>query len=392
VSTRPFKIALLTHSTNPRGGVVHCLELADALTRQGHSVTLHAPGVPGQSLFRTSLCRVQIVPSRAGSGNLRQVVQTRIDDFKAWFSEPGRANFDVFHAHDGIGANALLALRQQGVVPGYVRTVHHVDDGFGDTVVDALEERSIRQADRLVCVSPSWVDKIRSRFQREAVHVYNGVDVSRFSARPGALDAALARRLGLGQGPVFLMVGGIEARKNTVAALTAFLRLRQQVPDAQLLIAGGASLLDHGPYRQQFDHVLATAGLVVGPGQAVVLAGVLPDAEMPALYRQATALLFPSVLEGFGLAIVEAMASGVPVIVSNMAPFTDFLAADDCLWVDPLAVESMAQGMLGALCKGTAHALSARGPQVARRFDWNHCATAHATIYADLALASVSIS
>ena len=74
----PLRIALLTHSTNPRGGVVHCLELADALCAQGHAVTVHAPGVPGQPLFRSSRAAVRILPVPASGPGLREVVQARI--------------------------------------------------------------------------------------------------------------------------------------------------------------------------------------------------------------------------------------------------------------------------------------------------------------------------
>jgi len=377
----PLRIALLTHSTNPRGGVVHCLELADALCAQGHAVTVHAPGVPGQPLFRSSRAAVRILPVPASGPRLREVVQARIHSFVQGLSKLGQAGFDVFHAHDGIGANALLMLRRQGLVGAYVRTVHHVDASFGDPVVDAWEAQSIRQADRLICVSESWVPKLRERFQREAQVIHNGVDVYRFSPVPQATDADLARRLGLGTGPVYLMVGGIEARKNTVGALQAFVQLRARVPQAQLLIAGGASLLDHGPYRQRFEQVLAQAGLQAGPGQPVVLSGVLADADMPALYRLATALLFPSLLEGFGLAVVEAMASGVPVIVSRQEPFTDFLGPDDALWVDPHSVSSMTEALLQVLFPGTAQAMRERGLPLARRFDWAAAARAHFALY-----------
>ncbi|RUP28823.1 MAG: MSMEG_0565 family glycosyltransferase [Curvibacter sp.] len=379
-----LNIALLTHSTNPRGGVVHCLELADALCAQGHQVTVHAPGVPGQPLFRSSRAAVRILPVPASGPSLREVVQARIHSFVQGLSEAGRPDFDVFHAHDGIGANALLALRRQGRIGACVRTVHHVDAGFGDPVVDAWEAQSIRQADRLICVSESWAPKLRERFQREAQVIHNGVDLGRFSPVPQARDADLARRLGLGAGPVYLMVGGVEARKNTVGALQAFVQLRASVPQAQLLIAGGASLLDHGPYRQRFEQVLAEAGLQAGPGQPVVLSGVLADADMPALYRLATALLFPSLLEGFGLAIVEAMASGVPVIVSRQEPFTDFLGPDDALWVDPYSAPSMTEALLQVLFQGRAQALRERGLPLARRFDWAAAARAHVALYSDL--------
>ena len=392
MSAGSLRIALLPHSTNPRGGVVHCLELADALCAQGHVVTVHAPGVPGQPLFRGSRAAVRILPVPASGPGLREVVQARIDSFVQGLSEPGRRDFDVFHAHDGIGANALLALRRQGRIGAYVRTVHHVDAGFGDPVVDAWEAQSIRQADRLICVSESWAPKLRERFQREAQVIHNGVDLGRFSPVPQARDADLARRLGLGAGPVYLMVGGIEARKNTVGALQAFVQLRAAVPQAQLLIAGGASLLDHGPYRQRFEQVLAEAGLQAGPGQPVVLSGVLADADMPALYRLATALLFPSVLEGFGLAIVEAMASGVPVIVSRQEPFTDFLGADDVLWVDPYSVTSMTEALLQVLFPGTAQALRERGLRGVQRFDWATAARAHVDLYSALPLPGRSLS
>lgn len=392
----PLRIALLTHSTNPRGGVVHCLELADALCAQGHAVTVHAPGVPGQPLFRSSRSAVRILPVPASGPSLREVVQARIHSFVQGLSEAGQPAFDVFHAHDGIGANALLALRRQGQVGAYVRTVHHVDAGFGDPVVDAWEAQSIRQADRLICVSESWAPKLRERFGREAQVIHNGVDLRRFSPVPQATDADrdfnLARRLGLGTGPVYLMVGGIEARKNTVGALQAFVQLRACVPEAQLLIAGGASLLDHGPYRQRFEQVLAQAGLQAGPGQPVVLSGVLADADMPALYRLATALLFPSLLEGFGLAIVEAMASGVPVIVSRQEPFTDFLGPDDALWVDPYSPPSMTEALLQVLFQGTTQALRERGLVLARRFDWAAAARAHIALYAALAQPSRLLS
>ena len=177
-----------------------------------------------------------------------------------------------------------------------------------------------------------------------------------------------------------------------MGALQAFVQLRAAVPQAQLLIAGGASLLDHGPYRQRFEQVLAEAGLQAGPGQPVVLSGVLADADMPALYRLATALLFPSVLEGFGLAIVEAMASGVPVIVSRQEPFTDFLGADDVLWVDPYSVTSMTEALLQVLFPGTAQALRERGLRGVQRFDWATAARAHVDLYSALPLPGRSLS
>lgn len=385
---RPLRIALLTHSINPRGGVVHCLELAEALTALGHAVTVHAPGPAGAGFFRETRCATGLIPEQPTTGGLRALVQARIDRFIDWFATPGNADFDIFHAHDGIGANALLELRQRGLIPGYVRTVHHLDASYGDAVVDALEARSIRGADRLLCVSPTWQCELRERFGLAADIVGNGVDTARFTPVASTVDAQLAARLGLAQsldrGPVFLAVGGIEARKNTIAALRGFARLRRTLGAAQLVIAGGASLLDHGTYRRQFDAALNDEGLATGPGEAVILAGVLADDEMPALYRLADALVFVSLLEGFGLAIVEAMASGTPVVVSRIAPFTDFLGTDDCLWAEPTDPESIANAMCHALMPGTRARLAAAGRRVAARHDWPACARRHLAAYVTL--------
>lgn len=397
--SRPFRrralnIALLTHSTNPRGGVVHCLELAEALIALGHQVTLHAPVAPGGGLFRSTSARVCLIPEAPAAGTLRERIERRIDTFRNWFSSPCHADFDLFHAHDGIGANALFELRKDGRIPGYVRTVHHLEDSYGDAHLDALEMSSILGADRLLCVSPSWSGKLLGRTGREAAVVGNGVNLARFGARPSARDEPLRRRLGLGPGPVFLAVGGIEARKNTVATLQAFARLRQTLATAQLVVAGGASLLDHSACRQAFDAVLAQEGLAcAGPGEAhspgapatpVILAGVLEDADMPALYRCADALVFPSRVEGFGLAVIEAMACGIPAVVSRIPPFTDFLGDADCLWADPADPESIARAMCRALMPGTRERLAARGAEVAHRHDWAGCARAHVQAYRSL--------
>jgi glycosyltransferase-like protein len=382
MSERSLRIALLTHSVNPRGGVVHCLSLGEALMARGHAVTIHAPAAAGSRFFRPTSCATRFVPCEVAPASLSAVVEARIRGFVDWFSQPGHAEFDVFHAHDGIGANALLALRQAGAVPGYLRTVHHLETSFGDAQVDAWEARCIDHADRLLTVSPTWQNKLRHHFGRASTVVGNGVDLSRFNPQPTEMDIRLRHRLGLGRGPIFLMVGGIEARKNTIGALRAFARLKRGVPDAQLLIVGGASLLDHDRYRKDFDAALAQAGLTAGV--EVILAGVLADDEMPAAYRLADALVFASLIEGFGLAIIEAMACGVPTLVSNMAPFTDFLDDTDSLWVDPHDPDSIATAMCRALIPATRQQLIEAGHEVAARHQWDGCARAHEAAYLDL--------
>jgi len=376
----PLSIAILAHSTNPRGGVVHALELGDALVRLGHRACVHAPDAAGRGFFRDTLCETLSVPAQPVTGDTTALVETRIDDYVAYFTDPAHRAFDVFHAQDGISGNALATLKDQGLIRAFARTVHHMD-AFADPRLAALQQRSILSADVLFVVSRTWQAHLAETFERPAVRVGNGVDRTRFTPRPDGRDAALRQRLALGPGPVFLAVGGIEERKNTVRILEAFIQVRAVLPTAQLIIAGGASLLDHDAYRRAFAHTLRASPLAPG---AVIETGPLAQADMPALYRVADALVFPSLKEGFGLVVLEAMASGLPVVAPAIAPFTEYLGPQDAAWCDPLTAHSIADAMMAVRTEPQRGRLVARGAEVAAAHDWQHTAQAHLAAYEQL--------
>lgn len=374
----PLKIALLTHSTNPRGGVIHTLELADALTRLGHQPVVFAPGQNGGGFFRSALCPTVIVPSSLTGTSLHETVVARIADYTAYFDEQPETDFDVWHAQDGISATALLALKHRGVIPAFARTVHHIDT-FADIRVTALEAESIQQADQLFAVSKVWQEEIERRFRRFASLTGNGVDVFRFNPEPHPkYDSELSENILPVDGPIYLSIGGIEARKNTIGILAAFAQCHALNPDARLVIAGGASVLDHTDYRNEFGHVLQLACL---PDDAVITTGPVPDHLMPSLYRRASALVFPSINEGYGLVVLEALACDVPVVTSRIRPFTDFLSEDDVHWCDPEDSTSIAEAMLAATVNPTRADLVERRLGVARRHNWTTIALAHLPIY-----------
>lgn len=375
------RIAILTHSTNPRGGVAHCLALAEALGALGHEAVVHAPDPSGRGFFREAACPTVSVAARPVAGPTVELVRTRIDDYLRHFGSPAACDFDVFHAHDGIGGNALATLKHRRLIPGFVRTVHHVDH-FADPVLADWQERSIREASRLLCVSRLWADWIRDEIGAEAGIVGNGVDPSIYRDVPTETDAAVRDRWRLGRGPIILSVGGFEARKNTLGILEAFARLRTRHPRAQLVIAGGASLLDHAAYRDRCRAALAAAGLEVGRGAAVVETGPVPQADMPALYRAADLLAFPSWTEGFGLCVLEAMACGVPALVSRNPPFTEYLAPTDALFADPADPDALADAMASAVVPETRARLRAAGLARAATQTWRACAKRHRQAYA----------
>jgi glycosyltransferase involved in cell wall biosynthesis len=191
----------------------------------------------------------------------------------------------------------------------------------------------------------------------------------------------LRRRLACGDGPLYLSVGGVEARKNTVAILQAFLQVRRDSPGARLVVAGGASLLDHSAYANRFLALAQEAGLAPGPGSPVTLLGRVADEDMPRLYRCADALVFPSLREGFGLAVLEAMACGTPAVVSRIPPFTEYLPEDACAWADPGEPASIATAMTYACQPEAASKLRAAGHALAADYTWSRTARQHLDIY-----------
>jgi glycosyltransferase involved in cell wall biosynthesis len=117
----------------------------------------------------------------------------------------------------------------------------------------------------------------------------------------------------------------------------------------------------------------------------VVITGSLPDVDMPALFRAADVLLMASLREGFGLVVLEALASGTPVVVSRRAPFTEYLPADErvghACWAEPESADSIARAMARALDPVHALALAHATPDVCERFSWAASAGSHEAIY-----------
>lgn len=398
-----LRIGLLTHSVNPRGGVVHTLSLADALHARGHRVTVFAPALPGQSMFRSPRCEVDLMPidlppdpppSGLPPDSPTAMIASRRDAFVRHLKRrldrhstrhSATERFDVLHAQDGIGANALADLCDAALIDGFVRTVHHLDD-FADPQVMAWQSRAFVRARQVLCISQLWCATLLREHGVSAIRVDNRVDLGRFSSRPEATDAVVAARYGLRPGgPLFLVVGGVEKRKNTLRILDAFIAFQRTRPTAQLVIAGGASLLDHRAYDGAFQATLQASGLSYGPGNAVIVTGTVPDDAMPALFRSADALLMASTCEGFGLVVLEALASGTPVVVSRIAPFTDYLQADESVdhvcWADPMSAESIAQAMQRVIDPAHRQALAQGPPAVCARFDWAASARHHEQLY-----------
>lgn len=377
------RIGILTHSTNPRGGVVHAMQLAEALCDLGEDATLlapaaagSAPAMAGSGFFRATRCEAIGIPASPAVRDVERLVATRRGEVAAFLRAPGTPQFDILHAQDPISALALSDLVDEGRIRGFLRTVHHLDD-FSSPLLSSWQDRAVRRAAGLFCVSRLWQSELQRRFGRASTLVGNGVDTRRFTPERDAPERDAHDTQSKDR--VVLALGGVEARKNTLGTLRAFLHVMRQGrhPDLRLVVAGGASLLDHSSARRAFDEVLRGSP----HADRVQLAGVIDDAAMPSLYRGAAMLCFPSLQEGFGLCVIEAMASGIPVIVPRGAPFDEYLHAGDAILADPLSDLSIADAMLRALRPEAVRHARANGPTRARQFDWRHVAARHALQY-----------
>jgi glycosyltransferase-like protein len=362
---------------------VHAIAVAEALARQGHAVELFAVGRPGERFFRAPRVPAHVVPHQPPDAPFDDRVAAMIDAYAAGLREPlAGGAFDVVHAQDCISANAALALRDEGVVDHVVRTVHHVD-AFTSPSLVACQARSILAPDRLLCVSPPWVRRLHDEFDTPAVLVGNGVDGARYHpARDGAERAATRRALTIDRRLTVLAVGGIEPRKGSLTLLDGLAGLRRALPerDPLLVVAGGATLFD---YRHEVERFAARRAALGLDDEVVRILGPVSDAELERLYRAADVLAFPSVTEGFGLVVLEALASGLPVVASDLDVLRGFLAdGDSALLVPAGDGKALARALARVATDGSLAArLRAGGHAVAARHGWDAVARRHVDAY-----------
>ncbi|WP_280401749.1 MSMEG_0565 family glycosyltransferase [Nocardia carnea] len=358
-----MRIALLTYSTKPRGGVVHTLNLAEALARLGAEVTVWTLGRGGDTAFFRPVADTVDVRVVAFAGVDGESVGTRIlrsiETLRAAFT-PDR--YDIVHAQDCITANA---------VDECIRTVHHLDT-FTTPELVRCHERAIVAPYARICVSAAVAEEVRDGWGLRPTVIPNGVEYHRFATAAGDSPDAVAARTAWQRhlGRYVLALGGIEPRKGSIDLLEAFALLAHEHPRLRLVFAGGETLFDYREYRARFDARAAELGV-----RPTVLSTVAHH-DLPALMAGATLLPFFSTKEGFGLAAMEALAGGVPVVARELPVFREVFGDT----VDYAAThEDMAAGMARALRPDPHRA--ARGRHLAARFDWERTALAHLDFY-----------
>ena len=232
-----------------------------------------------------------------------------------------------------------------------------------------------KRSDRILTVSEASKRDILHFFNvppDKIVVVYNAID-ERFWVEPAAEDIARVReRFQLDHGFV-LYAGTIKPHKNLVRLIEAFAELRKgEFEELKLLIIGDEISKLPALRRAVHSHKLH---------KHVRFLGFLPDDTLAALYRLAAVFVFPSLYEGFGLPPLEAMASGTPVVTSNVSSLPE-VAGDAAVLVDPYDVESIVTGVRRVLTDPALAAdLRRKGLVRARDFSWERSVARTHEIY-----------
>ncbi|HEX5534041.1 MAG TPA: MSMEG_0565 family glycosyltransferase [Actinomycetales bacterium] len=377
------EIALVTYSTKPRGGVVHTLSLAESLTSAGVPVHVVALGEPGSGFYRPTSAPHTIVPAPSHAETLEERVFSAVDALERGLrSFEGR--FALVHTQDCISARAAARVRDAGAGPRVVRTVHHIDDFTTGALIEC-QRQAVLEPDMVLVVSDVWRRLLREEFGVDAHVVHNGVDVERFAPIDPTRRADLRSEVDAGDGFLFLAVGGVEPRKGSIHLFEAFHQVHGKLdPPPVLAIIGGQSFQDYRQYRADALDRLEQLGLRLG--HDVVLLGTVPDADMAAWYRAADALAFPSVKEGFGLAVLEAMSADLPVVTSDLPVFREYLVPGRDALMAPVGDVPALVDALHAVASDSAlrSDLVTAGRRIAARFTWSACAAEHRAVYSRL--------
>jgi glycosyltransferase involved in cell wall biosynthesis len=359
------------HLTGPRTGIeVYMEQLLRALAKSGEvrvtalswaPIGLEQPGLREQ------------VPSRRPEFPSGALGGLRATLWKTWFDQWGclRGVLPVpgvlYHGMDGF---LPYALRRRDRC---VATVHDL----GWQVHPELYPRKlrvmygvlfpwvVRRADRIIAVSRYTADDLIRRA---------GVAASRIEVVHHGIHPAFAGQdqqdAATGDSPYLLAVGGLSPRKNTRRLIEAFARWRAR-----------------GGHRSAYDLRITGTSLESSAGgelpAGVSLVGYVNKAELRRLYTGATAFLYPSIYEGFGLPIIEAMACGAPVLTSTTASSPE-VAGGAAILVDPFSLESIEAGLDRVTSPDEAQRLRSLGRERARQFHWSAAASRTAEIYREV--------
>ena len=250
----------------------------------------------------------------------------------------------------------LQHINQPGNFPWYylpfLRSIIYGSAKSADGVL-TLSHQVKRDIIRSYRLPPERVEVTHLAVDHDAFTLYGPPDKGTVKARYGLPDRYI------------LYAASSLPHKNHERLFQAFRQVRDSMPGLKLVLIGA---------RDKGEGTLLHKIQVMGIGQDVLLLGWLPFEDVPSIYRASEAFIFPTLHEGFGLPVLEAMACGIPVVCSKIEPLLE-VAGDAALFVDPYSPDGIAAGVFGALSDGTMrNQLIQKGLARAKQFTWESTA------------------
>lgn len=236
-------------------------------------------------------------------------------------------------------------------------------------------EHSVGQATHLLAISEATKRDIVSLYgidERKITVTYPGYDKERFKMSDLGFKNRAGKKIkeqyGI-KGKYLIYVGTLQPRKNVARLIEAFALIRPRFGESP-----GLSLVIVGKKGWLYDDMFQTVQRL-GVQDRVIFTGYVPDKEIPMLISQAEAYVLPSLYEGFGIPVVEAMACGVPVVVSQVSSLPELAGKAGVYIKDPQSVSQISEALVKVLelPQGKKQTLVATGLEQVKQFSWEKC-------------------
>ena len=295
---------------------------------------------------------------------------------------PWRGKLDRLDLFHGTNYKMRTVGRAGGLVTIYDlwldRAPHYSRKLFGQRASHLRTRRTAWRARLVITISEYSAREIESLYglPRDRIVVIPCGVSEEFRPTPDRRALAeLARRLAVPTERFLLFVGGADPRKNHRTFLQAFARCAAGLPDHSVILVGDQ--------LHQFGDMRETVR-ALGLDRRVVCAGIVPMADLRLLYSHADLFVFPSVYEGFGMPVLEAMACGAPVMTSSRTALPE-VAGDAAVLVNPEDAEELAGAMIRVLENSALRdTLRAKGFERVKQFTWERAAHQTMAVYREL--------
>jgi glycosyltransferase involved in cell wall biosynthesis len=321
---------------------------------------------------------VTVIPVKTGPGQVGKV----------WFEQSGypaavkKCKADVAHVPywgGPLNSPARLVITVHDVIP---LSMPVYMGGIGARLYFSLVTATAKGAGHIIT---------DSEFSKQEIMAHMGLPSDMVTAIPLAADSAFHPRIGaegdeairakynLPESGYTLYLGGFDVRKNLEALLAAYTYVGPSVGEEYPLVLAGREPSEWGSAR--FPNLHGIIANSPGLAQWVRWLGAIDEADKPGLYRMARAFVFPSRYEGFGLGVLEAMASGTPVVASNASSVPE-VAGESAYLVSPDDSRKMGGAIIAVLIQDNLHdSLASNGLARASAYSWNRTARETLAVY-----------